>query len=92
MAVFLFKAAKAVFFIAKNERKVENMGMRKYQRNIARARIKAVNAGNVNKKMRKLWRRIIFGDLAKESEAFQTRPRRQGEKLPRKIRPIAKTV
>lgn len=63
------------------------MGMRKYQRQIARARITAVNAGNVNKKMRSLWRRLIFGDLAKEAEAFQTRPKQKP--LKRKITKVA---
>lgn len=56
------------------------MGMRKYRRQIARARITAVRAGNVNKKMgalgpggEPLWRRVIFGDLAKDAEAYQVR-------------------
>ena len=63
------------------------MGMRKYYRQIARARITAVKAGNVNKKMSKLWRRIIFGDLAKEAEEFQTKPKKKP--LKRKITKIA---
>ena len=71
------------------------MGMRKYYRQIARARIKAAGAGKVNKKMSSkkggvpLWRRLVFGDLAKEAEAYQVRPTRQADKLKRKIRKIA---
>ena len=71
------------------------MGMRKYQREIARNRIRVTGAGNVNRKMGAmnkegvpLWRRIIFGDLAKDAEAFQLR----GNKNSRNIRRIKKVI
>lgn len=65
--------------------------MRKYYRAIAKARMRSTGVGSVNKKIgqevndEKNWRRIIFGDLAKESEAWQTRnsrkPRRKIKRL-----------
>lgn len=51
------------------------MGMRKELRQIAKARLKAAGAGNVNKKMarvvdgEKVWRRALTGETGKR--AFQ---------------------
>ena len=63
--------------------------MRKYYRQIAKARMKAAGVGNVNRKMGgvtygvKNWRRIVFGDLAKDAEGWQTtkKPKRRIRKL-----------
>ena len=49
------------------------MGMRKYMRKIAKARLTAAGAGNVNKKMhrvvdgQKVWRRALTGKTGKRA-------------------------
>lgn len=49
------------------------MGMRKYKRQIAKARLNAAGAGNVNKKMakvvdgEKVWRRALTGETGKRA-------------------------
>ena len=67
--------------------------MRKYYRQIAKARMKAAGVGNVNRKMSgvtdgvKNWRRIVFGDLAKDAEGWQTR--KKGRQPKRRIKKLA---
>ena len=67
--------------------------MRKYYRQIAKARMRAAGVGSVNRKIGqevngvKNWRRLIFGDLAKDSEAWQTR--RKGRKSTARIKQLA---
>lgn len=67
--------------------------MRELKRQIAKARLKALGVGNVNKKISsksgknepKLWRRVLDGDLAKHGMAAQFS---QGIKSKRKIKKI----
>ena len=96
------------------------MGMRKYQRQIAKSRLKALGVGNVNKKMRgkvrmshgkarrmqrtmcnrvrletlkkagiQNWRRVLWGDLAKDAYLAQCRPELLKK---RKNRRVVRTV
>ncbi len=95
------------------------MGMRKYQREVARNRLKAMGVGNVNKKMAgkarlshgkvrkmmntklgrkqlnmlskagiQLWRRVLWGDLAKYGYMAQCHPEELKRKKRRTIRKI----
>ena len=74
------------------------MGIRSIERQIAKARLKAMGVGNVNKKMSvqrkdrdgrptepKLWERVIRGDMAKQGIAAQLG---QGIKSRRKLRRV----
>ena len=74
------------------------MGIRTIERQIAKARMKAMGVGNVNKKMsaarrdedgkRKelpIWRRVLTGDLAKQGLAAQLGT---GAKSKRKLRRV----
>lgn len=76
------------------------MGIRSIERQIAKARLKAMGVGNVNKKMSaqrkdrdgrptepKLWIRVTYGDLAKQGFADQLG---QGIKSRRKLRKVNK--
>ncbi len=55
------------------------MGMRKYKRQIAKARLTALGVERVNRKMRKvkdgiaLWRVVLIGKTGKEAETAQMR-------------------
>lgn len=55
------------------------MGLRKYKRQIAKARLKAAGAGNVNKKLaqvvdgEKVWRRALTGETGKRALQAQMR-------------------
>lgn len=67
--------------------------MRKYLRNIAKARLKVLGAEKVNRKMGKrnskgnpLWKEVLFGEYAKAAEAKQ---KSQGVRAKRKIRRVA---
>lgn len=59
--------------------------MRKYLRNIARNRIFLM--GGSNKAMKKMWRRVLFGDLAEQGHMNQMKlgrmveARAQGRKV-----------
>ena len=74
------------------------MGIRSIERQIAKARLKAMGVGNANKKMGaqrknkdgkpiepKLWKRVLRGDLAKQGIAAQFG---QGIKSRRKLRRV----
>ena len=67
--------------------------MRKYYRAIAKARMRSAGVGSVNRKIGKKvngvknWRRLIFGDLAKDSEGWQTRHR--GRKSKARIKQLS---
>ena len=65
--------------------------MRKYYRQIAKARMKAVGIDGINRRMsrknsdgNKLWREFVWGMYAAEAVRVQVRP-----KLKRKVRKIA---
>ena len=53
------------------------MGLRKYKRQIAKARLECANFGNVNKKLHvvkdgvPLWRAVMLGKFGRESERVQ---------------------
>lgn len=66
--------------------------MRKYYRTIAKARMKAAGCDRVNRKLgmkingEANWRRVIFGDLAKDAEGWQIKRRgRQSRAKNRKL-------
>lgn len=76
------------------------MSIRSIQRQVAKARLAAMDVGNPNKKMgaqrkdrngkpveEKLWKRVLFGDLSKRAFAAQ-----MGERVRRnrKIRRVSK--
>ena len=67
--------------------------MRKYYRQIAKARMKAMGIDRINRKMRrvngkgiKLWRAFVFGEYAEHGAAAL---RSQGIRNKRKIRRVA---
>ncbi len=51
--------------------------MRKYLRQMAKARLKAMGVGNVNRKMKNrkdgvpLWQAVLYGDSGKDAERAQ---------------------
>ena len=53
------------------------MGLRKYKRSIAKARLKAASVGNVNRKLSKvrdgipMWRMALTGDSGEKLERVQ---------------------
>lgn len=73
------------------------MGIRSIKRQIAKARLKAMGVGNVNKKIaapgrgkdgknqKPLWERVLYGDLAAQGIAAQLG---QGVKSRRKLRRV----
>ena len=70
------------------------MGMRKYRRQIAKARLTAAGAGNVNKKMRtvvdgqKVWLRALTGETGKRALQAQMMA---GARIARPKKPKRKT-
>lgn len=70
------------------------MGMRKYRRQIAKARLTAAGAGNVNKKMhkvvggQKVWRRALTGKTGKRALKAQMMA---GARIARPKKPKRKT-
>lgn len=68
--------------------------MRRHYRAIAKARMRCAGTDRVNRKLGmrvggiQNWRRVIFGDLSKESEAYQTRnaTKNPGKKRARRIK------
>lgn len=76
------------------------MNMRSLERQIARARLTAMGVGNVNKKMsnqrknrdgipleNKMWKRVLFGDLARRGEVAINKQKWQKS---RKLRRVGK--
>ena len=68
--------------------------MRKYLRQVAKARMKAVGVDRVNRRMSKnsqngkaIWREFLWGEFAAQATKAQIRP-----KLKRKIRKIEQTT
>lgn len=47
------------------------MGMRKYERQIARARLTALGVGKVNRNMWRLWRKALTGKTGEDARRAQ---------------------
>lgn len=79
------------------ERGIENMGFRKYKRQIAKARLKTLGAGNVNRKLKRrkdglpLWRVMTEGKSGREAEAVQigTATAPKAKKTRRKVEKVS---
>lgn len=66
------------------------MGMRKYRRQIAKSRLTAAGAGNVNKKLckvvdgQKVWLRALTGEMGRRAEKAQMMARPARPKKPKR--------